>query len=120
MSIKEVCERWGMKPLDVEQFRSSGDDETVRAEMTCSLLLNQKDYVGMDHAEIRNLFGFPDGYYVSDHYFAYMIESAETMEEDSWQIVFLTDRMGNVSEIVVHKNCCDDRIREKIRSSPQP
>ena len=105
-SINRVCEKWGEQPLDVTAFKSASDDEAVRAAMACSLIRNQKDYIGLEHGQIRQLFGSPDGFYVSDYYFAYIIESGRSTEEDSWQIVFLTGRRGNVSEIVVHKNCC--------------
>ena len=120
MDTNEVCQRWGERPLDVPAFKAAVHDEKVRGNMACSLLRNQKDYIGKDPGEIRNSFGFPDGYYVSDYYDAYIIESAETIEQDSWQILFLVNRTGNVSEIVVHRNCCDDRVRKEIRSTPQP
>ena len=57
MSVSEVCQRWEDLPLDVAVFRSAEDDEPVRAAMTCSLLKNQDDYVGMHVLEIGPLFG---------------------------------------------------------------
>ena len=74
--------------------------------MACSLLKTQDDYVGMHRLEIRPLFGNFTGYYITEFIPTYLIETAKTMAEDSWQIVFLIDGNGTVSEIVVHKNCC--------------
>ena len=74
--------------------------------MACSLLKTQDDHVGLHRLEVRPLFGNPTGYYITEFIPAYMIETAKTMSEDSWQIVFLIDRDGKVSRIVVHKNCC--------------
>ena len=74
--------------------------------MACSLLETQDDYVGMHRLEVRPLFGNPTGHYITEIIPTYIIETAKTMSEDSWQIVFLVDRGGNVSKIVVHKNCC--------------
>lgn len=106
LSTCEVCQRWGEQPLDIAAFRSAEEDEATRAAMACSLLRTQDDYVGMHRLEIRPLFGDPDGYYYTEIQPAYLIETAKTMGEDSWQIVFLIDRDRNVRKVVVHKNCC--------------
>ncbi len=106
LSVKEVCQRWGERPLDIAAFRAAGEDEATRAAMACSLLKTQDDYVGMHRLEVRPLFGNPTGYYITEFIPTYLIEPAKTVAEDSWQIVFLIDRDGKVSGIVVHKNCC--------------
>ena len=97
----------GRTTLDTEKFKAANEDESIRAKMTCSLLKNQRKYIGKDIKEIRKIFGSPDGYYFSDMFLAYMIETAKTRQQDSWQIVFLIDRKRKISKIVVHKNCCD-------------
>ena len=105
-SVSEVCRRWGERPLDVEAFRTAEEDESTRAAMACSLLKNQHDYVGMRRLEVRPLFGNPTGYYYTESQPTYLIETAKTRAQDSWQIVFLIDRNGKIYDIVVHKNCC--------------
>ena len=75
--------------------------------MACDLLKNQKQYIGKSISEIREIFGPYSGYYFSDMFPTYFIEIARTRQEDSWQIVFLIDRKEKISEIIVHKNCCD-------------
>ena len=106
LSIREVCQRWENRPLDVTAFRSAEDDEPVRAAMACSLLKNQDDYVGIDMREIEQLFGDPRGYFISESHPAYLIETAKTKKDNSWQIVFMTNRDAKVTKIIVHKNCC--------------
>lgn len=105
MATKNVCKNWGEAPFQVDRFRL--EDEVVRAKMACSLLKNQKLFIGKDRAQIRNELGDHDGFYFSDMFPAYMIQSAKSKGEDSWQLVFLIDRKEKVSEIIVHKNCCD-------------
>lgn len=106
LSVRQVCQRWGDQSLDVETFRSGEDDESARAAMACSLLKNQADYVGMHRLEIGLLFGEFTGYYDTEMQPTYLIERAKTKAGDNWQIVFLIDQDREVTEIVVHKNCC--------------
>lgn len=107
MGVEKVCQRWGEKPLEIARFKSADEDESIRSQMTCSLLKNQQEYVGKDRSEIRDLFGSYTGYYFSDMFPTYLIEIAETDEQDSWQIVFLINKKEKISKIVVHKNCCN-------------
>ena len=108
MSLRKVCKKWGEHSLDIAKFKSASEDESIRAKMSCSLLKNQKDYIGKDRSEIRNLFGTYSGYYFSGMFPTYLIEKAKTKNQDSWQIVFLINRKEKISKIVVHKNCCYD------------
>lgn len=106
LSVNEVCQRWGERPLDIAAFRSAEEDESTRAAMACSLLKTQDAYVGMHRLEVSPLFGNLTGYYITEFIPTYIIETAKTGAQDSWQIVFLLDRDRKVSRIVVHKNCC--------------
>ena len=106
MSVREVCQRWGDRPLDVKAFGSAEDDESARAAMACAFLRNQADYVGKHRLEIWLLFGEFTGYYHTEMQPTYLIERAKTTAGDIWQIVFLVDHDQKVTEIFVHKNCC--------------
>ncbi len=106
MSLKEVCRRWGEQPLDLAKFKASGEDRSVRAKMTCSLLKNQKKYIGLDSQKIREMFGPQSGYFFSESFPTYLINRAEKKDRNVWQILFFVDGEHKVSEIVVHKNCC--------------
>ena len=109
MSVSDVCQRWGEQPLNIEEFKSANDDVPVRAKMTCSLLKNQKEFIGIDSSEVKKFFGPYSGYFVNDYIPSYLIEIGEESGQDSWQIVFFIDDDGKISKIVVHKNCCDHR-----------
>ncbi len=77
MSLKKVCKTWGSAPLDIAKFKQAGENEAIRAKMACSLLKNQKKYIGKDTSEMRKLFGDYSGYYFSDMIPTYFIEIAK-------------------------------------------
>ncbi len=106
MSLKKVCKTWGSLPLDIAQFKQAEEDEATRAKMTCSLLKNQKNYIGKDTTEIRKLFGDYTGHYFIDMSPAYIIGGVNEKDKNTWQIVFLINRQQKISKIIVHKNCC--------------
>ena len=106
MSPKKVCKRWGETPLNAEKFKNAENNQPLRAGMACSILKNQEQYIGKSPLQIREIFGAPDGYYVSEIFAAYLIGAADRRGLDSWQILFLLDVRDRVSEIVVHKTCC--------------
>ena len=106
MKAKEVCRRWGERPLDEVKFKAAGDNRSARAEMACSLLKNQKKYKGKSINQIKQVFGSPDGWFFNEAFSAYLINKAKKKGDDVWQILFLIDRHRKISKIVVHKNCC--------------
>ena len=113
MNLQKVCKIWGTAPLDLEKFKQATEKETeeeesaVRAKMACSLLQTQKDYIDKDTTEIRELFGDYTGHYFIDMSPAYIIGGINKTDKNTWQIVFLINRRQTISQIIVHKNCCD-------------
>ena len=105
MDLKAVCKKWGDFPFDAKKFRDG--DEASRAQMSCGVLKNQKLFVGKDRASIRKELGDHDGYYFTDMFPAYIVLSGKDKTEDTWQLVFLLDRDQKISEIIMHKNCCN-------------
>ena len=105
MSQKEVCKRWGKEPFSAEKFKAN-KEASARAKMACSLLKNQKMYIGIDSGEIRNILGDYSGYYFNEAFPTYFIQRAKKIGDDSCQLVFLIDRQERIAKIVVHKNCC--------------
>ena len=108
MSIKEVCHKWGETPFDLKKFKIASADISVRAKMVCSLLKNQKKYHGIKRHKIREMFGAYSGHYFKDVIPTYLIEIGKTEDQDTWQIVFLSDINYKIANIIVHKNCCDN------------
>ncbi len=109
MPLLKVCERWGERKFEISSFKSG--DESVKASMTCDLLKNQKQFIGINNTKIRSILGDYDGHYFSESFPTYIIRTATSIEDGkkngTWQLLFLLDRKQNISEIVVHKNCCD-------------
>ena len=100
-----MCKKWGSAPFNEKKFSVAGaEDPGVRAKMTCSLLKNQKKYVGRNVDEVIKLFGQRSGYYFSDTVPTYLIQVGKTVKEESWQIVLLVDRKDNISKIIVNEN----------------
>ena len=106
MSKKDVCRRWGEEPFSAEKFKAN-EDPSTRAKMACSLLKNQKMYIGTNNIRIREILGNYSGYYFNEAFPTYFIERAQKMGDDAWQLVFLIDRQERIAKIVVHKNCCE-------------
>lgn len=105
LPVQQVAKKWGTTAFDSDKFKKGSEKE--RSQMAYSLLQNKKKFIGKDRSVIRKELGDFDGYYFSEMYPAYIIEMAQDNESDSWQIVFLIDRKGLVSDIIVHKNCCE-------------
>lgn len=106
LSIKKVEKKWGNADFQPEKFKIATPIE--RAKMTYSLIQSKK-YIGNSVSTIRKELGDPDGYYFSDVYPAYIITESGKKGDDIWQIVFLIDNLRNVSDVIVHKNCCYSR-----------
>ncbi len=106
LSQSKVEARWGTAEFDSEAFKKA--EISDRAKMAANLLRNQKSFVGKKRSEIRKELGSFDGFYFSDMFPTYIIQRGKNHQEETWQIVFLLDRKENVSEIIVHKNCCDN------------
>jgi hypothetical protein len=104
MSVSKVEKKWGSSPFDADKFRTGSMD--VKAKMAASLIKGKK-YIGKSVLDIRSELGDPDGYYFSDVYPAYIIEEGQTRDQDTWQIVFLLDKSRRITDVIVHKNCCD-------------
>lgn len=105
MSQSKVEKKWGSSPLNLEEFRNG--ELKSRAKMAFSLLKDQKKFFGKDVWEVRKEFGDPDGFYFKDMFPAYIIDEGVGEDPDTWQVVFMLDKHNKVSEIIVHKNCCD-------------
>ena len=107
MRPSEVCQRWGAAPFSAEKFKSN-EDPLTRAKMACSLLKNQKMYIGKDSGEMRRILGDYSGHYFNEAFPTYFIQRGDRQKnQDAWQLVFLIDRHERIVKIVVHKNCCE-------------
>lgn len=104
MSVPAVEKTWGHDPFDACRFRE-GDAKT-RSKMAKSMM-SSKQFIGKSSEEIRKELGSWDGYYFPDMFPAYIIQDGRIEKGDTWQIVFLLDQHQKVTEVIVHKNCCE-------------
>lgn len=115
MDTKKVCDKWGDFPMDLEKFKLATNDRSIRAKMACSFLKKQDRFIGKNRTEMWEILGKHDGFYFSEMYPAYIINNSEKNKNvDIWQILFLMDINRNISEVVVHKNCCNHELRPYV------
>jgi hypothetical protein len=106
MYISKVCKKWGdLEKFEIEKFKIATTED--RAKMACDLLKNQESFLNKDPIEVRGMLGEFNGFYRSESYATYFIHEAKGHSEDTWQLLFLIDRNHKITEIVVHKNCCN-------------
>ena len=72
--------------------------------MTYDLLAHVDHFRGMKTPEVRAELGDPDGFYFRDSFPAYIIDEGT---QEGFQIVFLLNNQFKVSNVIVHKNCCE-------------
>lgn len=105
LSQKDAKTKWGTKSFDSDKFKTGSLAE--RAAMTSDLLAKKNLFVGKSTLYVRNTLGNWDGHYFSEMTPAYAIQTYSKDSPAGYQIVFLLDRDRSVSDIVVHKSCCD-------------
>ena len=104
ISESEVEKKWGLEEFSAEKFKSAAIEQ--RAKMAASLLKNKKNFIGQDRSEIRKTLGNYSGYYISGMYPTYLIQDKTDNSNEAWQLVFLIDAKGKITDIISHKNCC--------------
>lgn len=104
MGIEEIRKRWGTVPFSAEKFKAAATKQ--RAEMAYDLV-KKKSLKGKSVAEVKALLGETSGYFWTERVPTYFIEEGWATKGDSWQLVFLVDNDERVTDIRVHKNCCD-------------
>lgn len=106
LKTEEVKKRWGDNSFNEKAF--SDGSLTVRASMAFDIIKNKNKFIKTSVLDLRKKLGAPDGHYFSDTIPAYIIYEAKNKNESSWQIVFTIDEQRNITDVFVHKNCCDD------------
>ncbi len=104
MALQEIKKRWGDAPFSPNAFKTAAVN--VRAKMAHDLI-RRKALVGKSASEIKALLGPTSGYFWSERVPTYFIEEGWSQKKDSWQLVFLIDANERVTEVRVHRNCCE-------------
>lgn len=105
MDFDLIGQKWGKATFDLSKFKTGVADE--KAKMTFDLIKNKQKYIGKSTIEIRDSFGRFSGHYFSEVYPTYIIQRYSDKKPETWQIVFMINVDRKVTDIVVHKNCCD-------------
>jgi len=104
LTSSEAKIKWGNHPFSPEKFKKGSVEE--KAAMAAQLT-RIKTLLGKTPTEIKTLLGEFSGHFWNDSIPTYLIEEGWQKGGDSWQVVFLLDNVGRVSEIKIHKNCCN-------------
>jgi hypothetical protein len=106
LSFEAAKKKFGTLDYSSESFKRAGLEQ--RSKMAASIVQQKSNFIGLDRTTIRKRLGDYSGFYVSGMYPTYLIqETSETINE-AWQLVFLIDINGKVSDVIIHKNCCND------------
>lgn len=106
LSASEVKKKWGNEKFDLKKFKEGSYE--VKASMAFSIMTD-KSLIGKSYEEIRQMFGPNDGFYFSDTYPVYIIQKGKNHSEETWQIVFRMNSQYRVRDIILHKNCCENK-----------
>ena len=95
LTLEEAEKKWGAREFSKDVFKKGPGRE--RAQMAVDLVkskrfLNEKKEVLVDSL------GRQDGFFYDDRVPAYILEEPENNSEIIWQLVFLTDWKGKITE----------------------
>ena len=104
MSIEDAQKRWGQSVFTKETFKNG--TTKARAVMAVDLIRSGK-YIGAPVGQVKSDLGEYTGYYWNHNIPAYLVEEGIIpkgelkMHGDTWQIVLLPDKNGNIKEIKI-------------------
>jgi hypothetical protein len=104
MDLQKANQVFGSNKVDLKKF-ISGDFRERGGQ--AAAICRDKSFIGKSVAEIRNILGKSDGYFWTDHIPAYIIGNGNLKDGSRWQIVFLINEDKKISEVKIHKNCCN-------------
>lgn len=122
MNVQTAKTRYGAKPIDVDLFRkASGAGHLAMAAAMAVTIIKTKHFIGKTPQEVKSLLGPPTGHFWNDTIPSYIIEEGWRTGQSTWQLVFLLDDLGRISEARIHKNCCRKDVgTEGIRGDYTP
>jgi hypothetical protein len=103
MDAAEAQRRWGSRAFESKAFKEG--DMATRSQMAASILKTQP-FVGQDVNVLRESLGTQDGFYRMDMFPAYLIQTAQSRKDESWQILFRLGSEYRIKDVKIHKNCC--------------
>jgi hypothetical protein len=103
LTVESIEKKWKQVPFSSTAFKNGTPG--IRASMTVDIITGKK-FIGMDIKDVKTLLGRPTGYFWNDSFPAYILNEGWKDNDSTWQIIFLPDHNGKVTNVVVNKNCC--------------
>lgn len=104
MATDKAVTLWGHKPFSAEEFKKG--NLVVRSAMAASLI-ESKTFIGKSPKQVKDALGDPTGYFWNKEIPAYFLnDGSKEKSHETWQLVFLLDSKGAISDVRIHKNCC--------------
>jgi len=101
LSAKEAISHWGHEEFSNAKFRDA--DVNGRAKMAAALIENKKAWIGRPLDDVHKQLGPHDGFYFTDTIPAYLVQTAKSEKEETWQVVFLPDRKDQIKDVIIHR-----------------
>lgn len=95
LTLEEAEKKWGAREFSKEVFKKGPSKE--RAQMAVDLV-KRKKFLNEKKEVLVDLLGRHDGFFYDDRVPAYILEEPENNSEINWQLIFLTDWKGNITD----------------------
>lgn len=95
LTLEEAEKKWGTREFSKDVFKKGPSRE--RAQMAVDLVKNKK-FLNEKKEVLVDSLGRHDGFFYVDRVPAYILEEPENNSEIIWQLVFLTDWRGNITD----------------------
>jgi hypothetical protein len=105
LTPREAAAKWGHKKFNAKQFIQA--DEATKSSMVADFV-ERGIAIGQPYNKIEDLVGPRTGYFLNEQIVAVIFIEGEPQREnkaakDTYQLVFFSDKSGNVSDVRIHK-----------------
>lgn len=95
LTLEEAEKKWGVREFSKDVFKKGPSRE--RAQMAIDIVKSKK-FINEKKEVLVDSLGRHDGFFYDDRVPAYVLEEPENTSEIIWQLVFLTDWKGNITD----------------------
>jgi len=103
LEFNSALKKFGTQPFNMKFFPTA--PLKIKAAMAVDLM-KSRTWVGKPAVDVQKSLGKNTGHFWSATVPAYIIQEGWNEKKDTWQLVFLIDKRGIVSDIRIHRNCC--------------
>jgi len=95
LTLEEAEKKWGAREFSKDVFKKGPSRE--RAQMAVDIVKSKK-FLNEKKEVLVDSIGRHDGFFYADRVPAYILEEPENNSEIVWQLVFLSDWKGNITD----------------------